>query len=234
MAMSSKRILITGGSSGIGAAIVTSLTERGFVVDIITSKPDFNPVGLRGDGRLIRTDLSDWGSLEQISSVLTSDYYGFVHSAGVAHDALVPSINLERARTLMDLNFWSFAQIAKLLLPGMMRRRDGRIVAIASIAANVGRRGNGMYSASKGALVSLVRCISAECVSRDVTANCVLPGFVETPMLEKYPPGSIPQGCLSQPADVASLVGYLVSDEARNVTGANFVVDRGLSSRMDQ
>lgn len=239
-----KRILVTGASSAIGEAIVKEAIVAGYAVDFTyrnkslsdTLLASASDVGGGSVGESLYCDLANPGSVQSLLDAGKLDrrnYHALVHNAGVSYDSLVAHADLERARTLMEVNYWSFVALSKALVPGMCRNRVGRIVAVGSVAAFLGRRGNALYAGSKAAIAGFVRSLAAEVAPRGVTVNAVLPGPIDTGMLEKYGgdmESLAPVRRLGRPQEVAAMVRYLISPEAGFVTGGLHVVDGGLSS----
>lgn len=240
-----KKVFVTGGGTGIGKSIVQHLARHGYDVDFTfnSTAPAWMDEAERKSGegalRAIRCDLTKRSDVDALTAEirgLKEGYYGFVHNAGVAYDTLFAHVKLDRARTVLDVNFWAFVELCKAALPAMIRNRRGRIVAISSIAANRGTRGNAIYAASKAALNGFAKCLTAEVASRGITVNCVLPGMVATEMMKPYEKdfsaltARIPNKRLAEPDDVAPCVQYLLSEGARHVTGTELVVDGGISS----
>ncbi len=161
-----------------------------------------------------------------------------MHNAGQSYDTLAALMDRDRAEASMQVNFWSFTRIAKGVVRGMTRAREGRIVAIGSVAALRGNAGNAAYAATKGALISYCRTLAMETAKRGVTVNVVAPGFIDTAMLAPYADhrakieGQIPLGRFAAPEEVATLVAYLVGPGAGYITGAVLPVDGGLTAQL--
>lgn len=238
-----KRVLVTGGSTGIGKSIVGCLVRDGYDVDFTFNKTPpswMEDLSERSESvRALRCDLS---RREDVSKILEdiqnmeAGYYAVVHNAGIAYDRLLAHVKVDRARELFDINFWSFVEICKAALPSMIRKRDGRILAISSIAAQHGTRGNAIYAASKAAIQGFAKSLTAEVAPRGITVNYISPGFVNTEMMKPYEKEfsslttRIPCRRFAEPDDVAACVRYLLSDGARYVNGAELVVDGGVSA----
>jgi 3-oxoacyl-[acyl-carrier protein] reductase len=241
-----RRVLVTGGGRGVGAAIVTALVQAGFAVDFtyresaeaserLTAELSAAHPGAQVAARHL--DLSDLGSLEiACEEIETAGYYGLVHNAGQPYDALAAMMAQDKAEAAMQVNFWSLTRLAKSVLRGMIRARTGRIVAIGSVAALQGNPGNAAYAASKGALLSYCRTLAIETAKRGITVNYIAPGFIDTEMMAPYAPyraqmeKQIPAGRFAAPQDIAALVAFLVGPQAGYITGAVLPVDGGMTA----
>jgi 3-oxoacyl-[acyl-carrier protein] reductase len=241
-----KRVLVTGGGRGVGAAIVAALVEAGFAVDFtyrassdaaekLTAELTAAHPGAQVTARHL--DLSDLGSLEiACGEIEGQSYFGLVHNAGQPYDALAAMMAQDKAEAAMQVNFWSLTRLAKSVLRGMIRARGGRIVAIGSVAALQGNPGNAAYAASKGALLSYCRTLAVETAKRGITVNYVAPGFIDTEMMAPYAPyraqmeKQIPAGRFAAPEDIAGLVAFLMSPPAAYMTGAVLPIDGGLTA----
>jgi len=241
-----RRVLVTGGSSGIGAAIAKALAATGHDVTVV-----FNH-GEQGADALVRSAETLPGSIDKLRCDLADEvavsalaeavgnadpyYFGFVHAAGRTCDALASSCNLPQARLAMQVNFWSAVTLCQRLLRPMSRWRNGRVMFVSSVAAHAGIRGNGIYGASKAALEAYARSIADELGSRNVTANCVAPGFIDTPMIGYIGEAErarhlkrIPAQRFGDPREVSAFATYLFSAGGDYVNGATLVMDGGLS-----
>src|SRR5687768_5652930 len=166
----SRRVLVTGGAKGVGAAIVRALAEAGHDIDFTYRSSAEAALALADELRRVHpdrtitahsVDLADKGSIETFCGALETDvFFGFVHNAGQPYDVLAAMMDQGKAEAAMQVNFWSLTRIAKTLLRGMIRARQGRIVAIGSVAALEGNPGNAAYAASKGALLSYCRTLA--------------------------------------------------------------------------
>lgn len=241
-----KRILVTGGGKGVGAEIVRALVGQGYDVDftyrsssdaahaLAQELVDANP-GRAVNGHAL--DLSDKPALEAFCERIEGEgYYGFVHNAGQSYDALTAMMAQDKAEAAMQVNFWSFTRLAKALMRSMLRAREGRIVAIGSVAALQATAGNAAYAASKGALLSYARTLAIETAKRGVTVNVIAPGFIDTDMMAPYAAyrdnmeKQIPAGRFARPQEVAGLAAFLMSEPAGYITGAVLPIDGGLTA----
>ncbi|HEV2558659.1 MAG TPA: SDR family oxidoreductase [Microvirga sp.] len=241
-----RRVLVTGGAKGVGAAIVRALVESGHDVDFTYRSSGDAAQALAADlmaahpGRSVvaqELDLSDRTALDAFSDAAgETAYFGLVHNAGQPYDALAAMMQQDKAEAAMQVNFWSLTRLAKSVMRGMIRARAGRIVAIGSVAALQGNPGNAAYAASKGALIAYCRTLAIETAKRGVTVNTIAPGFIDTDMMAPYAAyrdsmeKQIPAGRFAKPQEIAGLVAFLMSDSAAYITGAVLPVDGGLTS----
>jgi NAD(P)-dependent dehydrogenase (short-subunit alcohol dehydrogenase family) len=256
MSEARRSVLVTGGSRGIGRAIVVRLVQSGY--DVIFSYSTRQDAALSlvseleaapGRAEAIQSDFTRASEVDALAQQLLAREivpYGLVCNAGASLDVLSAQTDIEQAKALFQLNFFSSLQLIKALARPMARRNAGRIVLIGSVASELGTRGNAVYAASKGALQSYMRSVIEEFSKRGVTANCVRPGMILTDMTSKYPaaqagagqPGApkdaprIPAQRFGRPEEVAAVVEFLLSDAASYVNGASIDVDGGLSSTL--
>ncbi len=238
-----RRALVTGGSSPIGAAIARQLAAQDLHVIVHANR---NVVGAEataaaireqgGSAETLRLDLTD---LDQARSVLgamaeLAPIQVLVHNAGLHRDVPFAAMEPDDWREVIDVNLNGFYAALRPLIMPMMRGRWGRIVAISSLAAITGNRGQTNYAAAKGGLLALAKSITREYASRGITANVVAPGLIATPetkRLENF--DALLQLCPTRragtPEDVAAIVGFLASDSACYISGQLIAVDGGTS-----
>lgn len=244
-----KPVLVTGGGRGLGAAIVRRLVEAGFAVTFTYRSAHAEAEALMAEIRAAHPaaalaaralDLADRAAVDAFAEELEAGeaWYGFCHNAGASYDTLAAMIDQDKAEAVMQVNHFAFVRLARALVRPMTRARQGRIVAIGSVAALQANPGNAAYAASKAALLAHVRGLAVESARRGVTVNYVAPGFIDTAMLEKYADyrtkleAQIPAGRFAQPDDVAQVVAFLFSPGAGYMTGAVLPVDGGLSASL--
>jgi 3-oxoacyl-[acyl-carrier protein] reductase len=252
-----RRVLVTGGGRGLGAAIVKALAAAGHDVTFTyrssgdAAEAAAKALAMAHPGQRFaaqRVDLSDrdavaafTAELSQEASDSASDlahYDGFVHNAGHTYDALAMMMDQAKAEVAMQVNYWAFTRLANALVRPMMRARHGRVAVIGSVTALQANQGNAAYAASKAALLAYARTLAIEVARTGVTVNYVAPGFIDTEMLAPYAKfrdtmeGQIPARRFATPEEIASVVAFLMSPAASYITGAVLPVDGGLSAAL--
>lgn len=247
MAQLGKKVLVTGGSSGIGSAIVKTLAGAGYRVTFTFHKSADQAQAIcdelsdENKPVAMQCDLADEAAVDGLCSSLAGQdepFYGLVHSAGTSYDAPVGAASISTARATMQVNFWSLFSLCSALVRGMTRHRSGRIVAISSVVAHRGARGNSIYAATKGAMESFLLNLVLEVAQKNVTVNCLAPGYIDTPLMKPYAHAEdvvkarIPAGTYGSPEKIAPLVAFLLSDDASYINGARIAVDGGLNASL--
>jgi 3-oxoacyl-[acyl-carrier protein] reductase len=238
-----KRALVTGGSSPIGAAIARQLAAQGLHVIVLANRKrteaEATAADIRTQGGSAEAFSLDLTDLEKAQSVLgamaeNAAIQVLVHNAGLHRDMPFAGMEPDDWRAVVDVNLNGFYAALRPLIMPMMRGRWGRIVAISSLTAIMGNRGQANYAASKGGLLALAKSITREYANRGITANVVAPGLIataETMKLENFDALTqlSPTGHAGTPEDVAAIVGFLASDSARYISGQMIAVDGGTS-----
>jgi 3-oxoacyl-[acyl-carrier protein] reductase len=159
-----------------------------------------------------------------------------IANAGITRDNLFVQLKDEEWDQVIDVNLTATFRLARAAVRGMMRRRFGRVIGITSVVGVTGNPGQGNYAASKAGMIGLVKSVAAEYARRGVTANCIAPGFISTPMTDKLNEkqreailGRVPAGRLGSPEDVAAAVVFLASNEANYITGQTLHVNGGMA-----
>jgi 3-oxoacyl-[acyl-carrier protein] reductase len=246
-AAANRRVLVTGGGRGLGAAIVEVLAAAGHDVTFTyrsaqaEAERALAALAAAHPGQSFaaaRVDLADKDAVEAFAKALSEGppYGGFVHNAGHTYDTLAMMMEQAKAEVAMQVNFWSFTRLVNTLTRPMMRTRYGRIAVVGSVMALQANQGNAAYAASKAALLGYVRTLAIEIARTGVTVNYVAPGFIDTAMLAPYAKfretveAQVPARRFSRPEEIAAVIGFLLSPAASYLTGAVLPVDGGLSA----
>lgn len=240
--MNGKCALVTGATGGIGAEIARALHARGATVALSGTRQERLAElaqSLESRVHTLPCNLSDREAVSKLP-VAAEEAMGsldiLVNNAGITRDNLFMRMKDEEWDEVIAVNLTAAFLICRGALRGMMKRRFGRIINIASISGVIGNPGQGNYAASKAGLVGMTKSLAREVAPRGITANCVAPGFIETPMTGALSErqveviaSAIPAGTFGKPADIAAAVVYLASDEARYVTGETIHVNGGMA-----
>ena len=228
-----RTVLVTGGNRGIGLAIAQAFAKQGDRV-AVTHRGRNVPADLFG----VRCDVTDPVSVDEAFSTVEAELGPvevLVANAGINDDTLLLRMSEEQFTRVVDTNLTGAFRCAKRAAAKMLRARWGRIIFISSVVGLYGSPGQVNYAASKAGLVGMARSITRELGSRNITANVVAPGYVETDMTAALPEErkaeyrkAIPAGRFATPDEVAGVVTWLASDAAGYVSGAVIPVDGGL------
>jgi len=246
MSQTGRVALVTGGSRGIGKAIVETLAKQGAKVAFVyrssresaerivaeLTEKGYEVHALQGDvaikadaDRIIAEVIEKWGRVDIL-----------VNNAGIIKDGLLAIMEEDSWTSVINTNLNSVYNFCQGVMRQMMSQRHGRIINLSSVAAEFGNQGQVNYAASKGGIQGLTRCLATEIGRRNITVNAVAPGFIETDMTEAVRSVAeadlkkqIPVRRLGKPEDIANAVAFLASDEASYITGHVLVVDGGLT-----
>ena len=238
--LTGKGALVTGATGGIGGEIAKALKAQGARVAISGTRQDrLDALAAEiGDVTAVPCNLMDRTAVANLaaqaeSAVGTLDIV--VNNAGITRDNLFMRMRDEEWDEVIAVNLTATFVLCRAALRNMMRRRYGRIINIASISGVIGNPGQGNYAASKAGMVGMTKSLAREVASRGITANCIAPGFIQTPMTDALNEkqveaiaGAIPAGVFGKPEDIAAAVVYLASGEARYVTGETIHVNGGM------
>ncbi len=240
--LTGKTALVTGASGGLGGAIARALHAQGATVALSGTRRDTLDrlaMELKGRAKVTLSDLSDTDSVEALvpaaeAAVGTLDI--LVNNAGVTRDNLFVRMKDAEWDSVLAINLTAAFRLSRAALKGMMKRRYGRIINIASVVAVTGNPGQGNYAAAKAGMIGMSKALAAEVASRGITVNCIAPGFIESPMTDALNDrqretilAAVPVGRLGAGAEIGAAVVYLASREASYVTGQTLHINGGMA-----
>ncbi|KAA2214333.1 3-oxoacyl-[acyl-carrier-protein] reductase [Teichococcus oryzae] len=241
-ALDGKVALVTGATGGIGAEIARVLHRQGARVALSGTRREVLEAlaGELGDGALVApANLSDPAAPQALVDQVEAGLGRLdilVNNAGFTRDGLAMRMSDKDFSDVIEVDLAAPFRLARAAMRGMMKRRAGRIISIASIVGTTGNPGQANYAAAKAGLVGMSKSLAQELASRGITVNVVAPGFIETPMTDALNEAQkarlmerIPLGRMGSPADIAAAVAYLSSEEAGWVTGATLHVNGGMA-----
>jgi 3-oxoacyl-[acyl-carrier protein] reductase len=239
--------LVTGASRGIGAAIALELAARGLTV-VGTATTDDGAAkisaalagvpGVTPGSQGATLNVNEASAVEALVDRITKDHgalHVLVNNAGITRDMLAMRLKDDDWDAVLDTNLKAVFRLSRAVIRPMMKQRYGRIISITSVVGASGNAGQANYAAAKAGVAGMTRALARELGSRNITVNCVAPGFIETDMTAALPEeqqkallGQIPLGHLGKPADIAHAVAYLASPQASYVTGQELHVNGGM------
>jgi len=237
--------IVTGGAQGLGEGISLRLAQDGAKVAVV----DVNQEGanktvariqeMGSEAAAFNTNVADKAQVQALCEAVVAKWGRIdilVNNAGLTRDGLAVRMKDEDWQAVIDVDLTAGFRLARGCLRGMMKRRWGRIVGIASVVGVTGNAGQANYAAAKAGMIGLSKALAAEVASRGITVNCVAPGFIATAMTEALPEdrrarlaAAIPAGRLGSAEDVAACVVFLAGDEAAYVTGQTLHVNGGMA-----
>ena len=240
--LTGRTALVTGATGGIGGAIARALHAQGASVALSGTKSD-RLDALAGElgerAHAVRCDLADHAQVEVLvpqAEAALGQVDILVNNAGLTRDNLFMRLKDEEWDDVIAVDLTAAFRLARAAVRGMMRRRFGRIIGIASIVGVTGNAGQGNYAAAKAGMIGMSKALALEVASRGITVNCVAPGFVTTAMTDALTEkqreaalARVPAGRLGVAADIAAAVVYLASAEAAYMTGQTLHVNGGLA-----
>jgi 3-oxoacyl-[acyl-carrier protein] reductase len=234
--------LVTGASGGLGGAIAKALHRQGAKVALSGTRRealDALAASLGEGAVVVPADLGDAKSVEALVPAAEAALGAvdiLVNNAGVTRDNLFMRMKDEEWDQVLAVNLTAAFRLARACVKGMMRRRYGRIIGITSVVGVIGNPGQGNYVAAKAGMIGMSKALAAEIASRDITVNCVAPGFIKSPMTDALNDkqretilAKVPMGRLGDGDDVAAAVVYLASAEAAYMTGQTLHVNGGMA-----
>src|ERR1700704_3251932 len=241
--LSNKTALVTGASGGIGGAIAMALHAQGARVVLSGTRADALDALKAELGTRAVTAPCNLGNAAEVEALVKSAETAagasidiLVNNAGITRDNLFMRMKDEEWDQVIAVNLTAAFKLSRAALRNMMKKRWGRIVTITSVVGITGNPGQANYAAAKAGLIGMTKALAAEVASRNITVNCVAPGFVATAMTDALTPDQktailtrVPAGRLGDSKEVAAAVVYLASEEARYVTGQTLHVNGGMA-----
>ncbi len=240
--LTGRTALVTGASGGLGQAAARALYRQGATVALSGTRKDaLDALAAEFDGKahVLPCDLADKAAVEALVPAAEAAMGGLdilVNNAGVTKDNLFLRMKDEEWDTVLAVNLTAVFRLSRAAVKGMLKRKYGRIIGMTSIVGVTGNPGQGNYAASKAGMIGMSKSLAAEVAGRNITVNCIAPGFIESPMTdvlnEKQKAGilaSVPMGRLGTGDDVAAAVVFLASGEAAYITGQTLHVNGGMA-----
>ena len=236
--MTSRRVLVTGSSRGIGKAIAERLAQDGFALTVHcrSGRTQADELAARVGAYVLQFDVCDRTAARELLAAdvaANGPYYGIVCNAGITRDNAFPALSDEDWDSVIDTSLDGFYNVVHpLTMPMVRAKQGGRIVTLASVSGVMGNRGQVNYSAAKAGLIGATKALAAELASRRITVNCVAPGLIESDMTEDLPLDEalklVPMNRVGKAEEVAAAVAFLMSDQASYITRQVLGVNGGI------
>ena len=239
--LTGKKALVTGATGGLGSAIAKALAAQGATVAISgTREAVLNELAAQIPNSIpLVANLSGEGEAEGLIKRAEEALGGLdilVANAGVTRDGLLMRMKDSDFDDVLKINLYSYFAMCKAAMRGMMKQKSGRIIGIASIVGVTGNAGQANYAASKAGMIGFTKSVAQEVASRGITANCIAPGFIVSPMTEILTDAQkaatmaqIPAGRMGEADEIAALACYLASNEAAYITGQTININGGMA-----
>jgi 3-oxoacyl-[acyl-carrier protein] reductase len=240
--LTGKTALVTGATGGIGGAIARALHGQGATIALSGTRREVLDQLAAELSERVHVLPCNLASKDEVEALVprSEEAMGkldiLVANAGVTRDNLFVQLSDEAWDDVIAVNLTATFRLTRAAVKGMMRRRHGRVIGITSVVGVTGNAGQGNYAATKAGMIGMMKSVAQEYAKRNVTANCIAPGFIATPMTDKLNDkqreailGRVPAGRLGSGADVAAAAVYLASDEAAYVTGHTLHVNGGMA-----
>ena len=236
-----KNVLITGASGGIGDAICEILAKdhKIFIVGRDLDKLNLVKAKYNNIENSFICDLSSNESIDNFLMQINKQNISIdilINNAGITNDSLFIRMDLQKWQNVINTNLTSTFLLSNFFSKKMIKKRWGRIINITSVVGHTGNIGQSNYTASKSGIIGMSKSIAAELAKRNITVNCISPGFIETKMTNELNEehktnilSNIPMGFIGKPEDVAHCVAFLASEQARYITGETIHVNGGLA-----
>lgn len=231
-----KTALVTGGSRGIGKEIAKKLAAQGATVIVSgTNEENLKQVAEELGGRYVVANLSDEVALKAMADELAPEVDILVNNAGITKDGLFMRQSDDDWDSVMNVNLDAAVKLTRAITAKMMRKKWGRVINVTSVVAHMGNVGQTNYVASKAAMTGFTKALAVEIARKNVTVNCVAPGFIETAMTKEMSDAAskeflakIPANRFGTAEEVANAVAFLASNEASYITGTTLHINGGL------
>ncbi len=240
--LNGKKALVTGASGGIGESVARMLHAQGAIVGLHGTREEKLQALAKDLGErtvVLPVNLSDLDAAVELGKTAEEKLEGvdiLVNNAGITRDGLLARMSNEDWDDVIRVNLTAVFRLTKEIVYPMMRRKSGRVINITSVVGVTGNPGQANYCASKAGMIGFTKSLAQEIASRNVTVNCVAPGFIASAMTEKLNDkqkdailGAIPMKKMGQGDDIASAVTYLASDESAYMTGQTLHVNGGMA-----